>query len=100
MDCVSKGEIKVALESGFPNSKIIFAGVGKTDDEINYAIDQDIYCFNMESIPELEVRKISFSEDKNENTLEMPKLNVKMFEYEEEENFLKALKELQKDLSH
>ena len=30
----------------------------------------------------------------------MPKLNVKMFEYEEEENFLKALKELQKDLSH
>ena len=55
MDCVSKGEIKVALESGFPNSKIIFAGVGKTDDEINYAIDQDIYCFNVESIPELEV---------------------------------------------
>ena len=55
VDCVSKGEIKVALESGFPNSKIIFAGVGKTDDEINYAIDQDIYCFNVESIPELEV---------------------------------------------
>ena len=55
MDCVSKGEIKVALESGFPNSKIIFAGVGKTEDARNNATDQDIYCLNVASIPEREV---------------------------------------------
>lgn len=54
-DCVSKGEIQEALENGFPNSKILFAGVGKTDKEIGYAIDHEIYCFNVESIPELEV---------------------------------------------
>ena len=54
-DCVSKGEIQEALENGFPYSKILFAGVGKTDKEIKYAIDHEIYCFNVESVPELEV---------------------------------------------
>ena len=54
-DCVSGGEVKAAIEAGFPADKIVFAGVGKTDKEINLALDYDIFCFNVESIPELEV---------------------------------------------
>ena len=54
-DCVSGGEIKAAIEAGFPASKIAFAGVGKADWEINLALDYNIFCFNVESIPELEV---------------------------------------------
>ena len=54
-DCVSGNEVKAAIEAGFPASKIVFAGVGKTDKEINYALDQNIFCFNVESIPELEI---------------------------------------------
>ena len=54
VDTVSGGEIKCALEAGFSSEKIVFAGVGKTEKEINYAIDNNIYCFNVESIPELE----------------------------------------------
>ncbi len=52
-DCVSGNEVKACIESGFPSNKIVFAGVGKTDKEINYALEQDIFCFNVESIPEL-----------------------------------------------
>jgi len=54
-DCVSGGEIKAAIEAGFPASTIAFAGVGKADWEINLALDHDIFCFNVESIPEMEV---------------------------------------------
>ncbi len=54
-DCVSGGEVRAAIEAGFPASKIVFAGVGKTDWEINLALDYDIFCFNAESLPELEV---------------------------------------------
>ncbi|MDR0546102.1 MAG: diaminopimelate decarboxylase [Dysgonamonadaceae bacterium] len=54
-DCVSGGEIEAALRAGFPASKIVFAGVGKADWEINLGLDNDIFCFNAESIPELEV---------------------------------------------
>ncbi len=54
-DCVSGGEIKASLEAGFPASKIVFAGVGKSDWEINLGLDENIFCFNVESIPELEV---------------------------------------------
>jgi len=54
-DCVSGGEIRAAIQAGFPSSKIVFAGVGKADWEINLALDYDIFCFNVESIPELEV---------------------------------------------
>ena len=54
-DCVSGGEIQRALETGFPASKIVFAGVGKSDWEINLGLDNDIFCFNVESEPELEV---------------------------------------------
>jgi diaminopimelate decarboxylase len=53
-DCVSGGEIEAALKAGFPASKIVFAGVGKADWEIELGIDHDIFCFNVESIPELE----------------------------------------------
>ncbi|EGV34451.1 diaminopimelate decarboxylase [Segatella oulorum F0390] len=54
-DCVSGGEIERALDTGFLASKIVFAGVGKSDWEINLGLDNDIFCFNVESEPELEV---------------------------------------------
>lgn len=54
-DCVSGNEVKYAIANGFKNTDIVFAGVGKSDDEINYALDQNIFCFNCESIQELEV---------------------------------------------
>jgi len=54
-DCVSGGEVRAALEAGFPASRVVFAGVGKADWEINFGLEHDIFCFNVESIPELEV---------------------------------------------
>jgi diaminopimelate decarboxylase len=54
-DCVSGGEIEVSVKAGFAHNKIVYAGVGKSDWEINLGLDQDIFCFNVESIPELEV---------------------------------------------
>ena len=54
-DCVSGGEIKATLAAGFPAKKIVFAGVGKADWEINLGLDNDIFCFNVESAAELEV---------------------------------------------
>lgn len=54
-DCVSGGEIQAAVNAGISPSKIVFAGVGKSDKEINLGLDKDIFCFNVESIPELEV---------------------------------------------
>ena len=53
-DCVSGGEVAAALAAGVPASKIVFAGVGKTDKEIALALDAGIFCFNAESVPELE----------------------------------------------
>lgn len=53
-DCVSGNEIIRALDNGFPASKIVFAGVGKTDKEIQIGLDNDIFCFNVESLPEME----------------------------------------------
>ena len=53
MDVVSEGELRRARAVGVPGSKITFSGVGKTDREINYALDQSIHCFNVESEPEL-----------------------------------------------
>lgn len=53
MDVVSEGELRRARAIGVPGSKITFSGVGKTDQEINYALDQSIHCFNVESEPEL-----------------------------------------------
>lgn len=54
-DCVSGGEISAAIKAGFPADKIVYAGVGKTDSEISLGLEHDIFCFNVESIPELEV---------------------------------------------
>ena len=54
-DCVSGGEIKAALAAGFPANQIVYAGVGKSDWEINLGLDNDIFCFNVESAAELEV---------------------------------------------
>ena len=54
-DCVSGGEVQAALDAGIPASEVVFAGVGKADWEINLGLDNDIFCFNVESVPELEV---------------------------------------------
>ena len=54
-DCVSGGEIEACVRAGFPAGRIVYAGVGKSDWEINLGLDHDIFCFNVESIPELEV---------------------------------------------
>lgn len=54
-DCVSGGEVKAACQAGFAPKSIVFAGVGKTDKEINFALDVGIGCFNVESIPELSI---------------------------------------------
>lgn len=53
-DTVSKGEILTAINTGFPASKIVFAGVGKTDAEIETAITSGVGCLNVESEPELD----------------------------------------------
>ena len=55
-DLVSGGEVKAALEAGFdPGAGMTFSGVGKTDWEIKLGIEKGIGCFNVESIPELDV---------------------------------------------
>ena len=54
-DCVSGGEVQACLDAGFEPSKIVFAGVGKADWEINQALDAGIACLNVESLAELEV---------------------------------------------
>lgn len=54
-DTVSIGEIKAAITAGFPAPKIVFAGVGKTDEEIHTALINGIGCFNVESAEELDV---------------------------------------------
>jgi len=54
-DCVSGNEVKKAIECDFKPGHIVFAGVGKSDSEINYALDNNIFCFNCESLQELEV---------------------------------------------
>ena len=54
-DCVSGGEVRAALEAGFPAEKVVFAGVGKADWEIDLGLDAGIFCFNVESLAELEI---------------------------------------------
>jgi diaminopimelate decarboxylase len=54
-DCVSYNEIERAISSGFKPCETVFAGVGKTDKDIEAALKADILCFNCESIPEMEV---------------------------------------------
>jgi len=52
-DVVSAGELYLALKAGFTQDKIVFAGVGKREDEIEYALQQNIFSFNVESVAEL-----------------------------------------------
>ncbi|MBS1526880.1 MAG: diaminopimelate decarboxylase [Bacteroidetes bacterium] len=54
-DCVSGNEVSKAIASGFDKNQVVFAGVGKSDKEINTALDADIFCFNVESIQELNI---------------------------------------------
>lgn len=68
VDCVSGGEIKAAIQAGFSTNKIVFAGVGKSDWEIELGLDNDIACFNVESAAELEViQEIAFQKGKTAN---------------------------------
>jgi len=55
VDCVSGNEILHAIRCGFPPSKIVFAGVGKTDEEIQIGLKHNIACFNVESAQEVQV---------------------------------------------
>jgi diaminopimelate decarboxylase len=64
-DCVSGGEIQAALKAGFPPQKIVFAGVGKADWEIELGLDNSIFCFNVESVAELRIiREIATAKGK------------------------------------
>ncbi len=53
-DVVSGGEMRRALKAGIPADKIVYSGVGKTVEEIDFALGHDIHCFNAESEPELQ----------------------------------------------
>lgn len=55
VDAVSGGEISAAIEAGFESDRIVYAGVGKSDREIALALETGIECFNVESLPELEI---------------------------------------------
>ncbi|RYC04520.1 diaminopimelate decarboxylase [Ciceribacter ferrooxidans] len=55
VDVVSEGELRRALAAGIPGERIMFSGVGKTVHEMDLALEAGIYCFNVESEPELEV---------------------------------------------
>jgi diaminopimelate decarboxylase len=55
IDVVSEGELRRALAAGIPASRIMFSGVGKTAREMDLALEAGIYCFNVESEPELEI---------------------------------------------
>jgi diaminopimelate decarboxylase len=55
IDVVSGGEMRRALSAGVPAERIMFSGVGKTAGEMDLALEAGIYCFNVESEPELEV---------------------------------------------
>jgi diaminopimelate decarboxylase len=64
-DCVSGNEVKKAIEIGFDPGKVVFAGVGKSDREINEALNNSIYCFNVESVQELGViNELALKQDK------------------------------------
>lgn len=54
-DCVSGNEISAALKAGIPPGRIVFAGVGKTEKEMDLALEKQIFCFNCESLQEIEV---------------------------------------------
>lgn len=55
MDVVSEGELRRARAAAVPADRIVFSGVGKTARELALGLDEDIFCFNVESEPELEL---------------------------------------------
>ena len=55
IDCASGNEVRCAIEAGFDPKSIVYAGVGKRDKEIRYAIEQDILAINCESIEEIDL---------------------------------------------
>lgn len=64
-DCVSGREVETAVNAGFKTEEVVFAGVGKSDSEINSALDLNIFCFNCESIQEIEViNELAAAKDK------------------------------------
>lgn len=114
-DCVSGNEIKKAIECNFSPEHIVFAGVGKSDTEINYALENNIFCFNCESLQELEViNELAIAKNKtakialrinpnvNANThkyittgLEENKFGINLWELDAVVVALKGLKNLQ-----
>lgn len=83
-DCVSGNEILKSVNSGFKSDGIVFAGVGKSDDEIVTALAKDIFCFNVESLQELEViNSIAGSMNKKANVALRinPNVNAKTHKY-------------------
>ena len=69
-DVVSGGELYLALRNGFAPGKIVFAGVGKTEEEIDYALTSDIHAFNVESVQELHrISRRAFLSKKNARIL-------------------------------
>ena len=65
VDAVSGGEIQQAINAGFDAGKIVYAGVGKADWEINLGLDAGIFCFNVESLEELRIiNELATAKDK------------------------------------
>ena len=73
-DVVSKGELMMALKAGVPPNKIVFSGVGKTNEEINFAIRKKILLINAESKSEIqEINKIAKRKKKNSTSWDKTK---------------------------
>lgn len=67
-DIVSQGELARVIQAGGDPTKVVFSGVGKTSKEIAYALDKNIYCFNVESAAELErINQVALNEGKVAN---------------------------------
>ncbi len=84
IDCVSGNEIKKAIEHGFSAEEIAFAGVGKTDEEIIYGLQQEIFTFNVESLPELKVIDELAAEQQKQANIAIrlnPNVNAKTHHY-------------------
>lgn len=114
-DCVSGNEIRRAIDTGFAPAHVVFAGVGKSDEEINYALAQDIFCFNCESVQELSVLNelaglkgtvariaLRINPNVNANThkyittgLEENKFGINVWELEDVVDILQSLSHLQ-----
>lgn len=63
-DIVSKGELARVIQAGGDPKKVVFSGVGKKTDEIAYALDKGIYCFNVESEAELDrIQQVAAEKD-------------------------------------